>query len=111
MSATLVSSNTTIKINAAVNASSALANSGTLYTAPSNGYAIIHFRKGTTTGNATLTIGGRELFAAVSTGVLEARLSNGGYFVGPSQSVAWSSGSTEAGGAFQIFGVEFINTP
>ena len=110
MSATLVSSNTTIKINAAVNAASALASSGTLYTAPANGYAIIHFRKASTSNNANISIAGRALHNAQTTEI-QTIGSAMAYYVGPSQSVTWSSGGIESAGAFTIFGVEFVNTP
>lgn len=108
MSATLVSSNTTIKVNVGVNGANALAGSGTLYTAPANGYAIVHLTKTTTLGNITYSIAGRVIFTT-GTAVLAASQA---YYVGPSQSVSWSS-SVPGENANTIFavGVEFINTP
>lgn len=108
MSATLVSSNTTIKVNGAVSAAnSAFNNTVTLYTAPANGYAIVQVYctvfGGTT--NPRVIVGGRNVFqfTSVNTSVL-------GLYVGPSQSLQISEGG---GSTFTAVasGVEFLNTP
>ena len=105
MSATLVSSNTTIKVNGAVAATSVAGSSGTLYTASSNEYAIINvYYDGA--GTITFTVGGR-IAGPVTTNATSLQ----GIYVGPSQAVAWSSNTTELSDVVQISGVEFVNTP
>lgn len=107
MSATLVSSNTTIKVNGAISAGNSLGqSSGTLYTAPAAGYAIVHILKATSTGNLSISLGGRTIYPA-----LTAATTFYNFHVGPSQSVAWSSSTGETSNIIQILGVEFINTP
>lgn len=105
MSATLVSSNTTIKVNAAV-AGSGSSSSGTLYTAPANGYAIIHW--GTTSyssGTYTISIDGLQIGSLTTSQLLQPA---GGFYVGPGKSVTYTnSGSV----TIVVKGVEFINTP
>ena len=111
MSATLVSSNTTIKVNGAVAAGNAgSVSSGTLYTAPSNGYAIIHIYKEATGGNAYFTIASRQLNTAATTALLPVNTGMA-FYVGPSQVVAWASSTLESANVLRIWGVEFINTP
>jgi hypothetical protein len=109
MSATLVSSNTTIKVNAAISYSSPIASSGTIYTAPSNGYGIVHVYKESTIGSVHLTLGGRRMQVG-GNGSLDAT-SIIAIYVGPSQSLAWTGGGIESAGAIQAAGVEFVNTP
>ncbi len=107
MSATLVSSNTTIKVNGAVSGTAstpALGGSATIYTAPANGYAIVQISC-TVYGNpTTVSVGGRQVvvFGAVNAGTQ-------GVYVGPSQGLTLSTG----GGVSTVVasGVEFINTP
>ena len=106
MSATLVSSNTTIKMNAAVSASSTATFGNTMYTAPANGYAIVNVNKAGGVGNATITVGGVRINTATAS-----PLAYQSIYIGPSQSFAWSSGAAEAAGMITISGVEFVNTP
>jgi hypothetical protein len=97
MSATLVSSNTTIKVNAAVGAT--FATNGTVYTAPADGYAIVNL---VLSGgfNATVQVGGRNILSTAST--------QNTVYIGPSQSLVVSFYSA---GTLWISGVSFINTP
>lgn len=107
MSATLVSSNTTIKLNAAVSAGNTNGQTtGTLYTAPSTGYAIVHILKATSSGTLSISVAGRTIYAAATAGA-----SFYNFHVGPSQSVSWASSTGEIGNTMQVLGVEFINTP
>ena len=100
MSATLVSSNTTLKVNAAISASTSI--SATLYTAPANGYAIVNLTASSSAGGTTITIGGRNVISVTTATVLGQTA-----YVGPSQSVVATIGTGNA----QISGVEFVNTP
>lgn len=105
MSATLVSSNTTLKVNAAVSYSNpALATSGTIYTAPANGYAIINLLVAAS-GSMDIQIAGRRINNTLTINPAQQ------FWVGPSQSVTWSSGVSQSAGAVQASGVEFVNTP
>lgn len=107
MSATLVSSNTTIKVNGAISAGNSFGqSSGTLYTAPAAGYAIVHIIKATSSGNLSISVGGRTISAAATAPNTFLNL-----HVGPSQAVSWSSSVGETTNIIQILGVEFINTP
>lgn len=107
MSATLVSSNTTIKVNGAISAGNSLGQiSGTLYTAPSNGYGIVNFRSVGSANITSLTIAGRTF----STNITAAQIIYSIY-VGPSQSLSWTSSAGLAANTVEVFGVEFINTP
>ena len=101
MSATLVSSNTTIKANGAVAASSSV--SATLYTAPANGYAVLNLFMSASAGSVSASVGGRTVasFAATQS------FSYQSVFVGPSQALTCSIGT----GSVSISGVEFVNTP
>lgn len=99
MSATLVSSNTTLKVNAAISATTSF--SGTLYTAPANGYAIVNLSGSSSGGTTLISIGGRP--ALSTTGFIIGQTA----FVGPSQSVTAAIGT----GIASISGVEFVNTP
>lgn len=107
MSATLVSSNTTIKVNGAISAGNAVgAISGTLYTAPSNGYGIVNFRSNGSANITSLTIAGRTFTNSLTgTQILYA------LYVGPSQSLSWTSSTGLSANTVEVFGVEFINTP
>jgi len=97
MSATLVSSNTTIKVNGAVSASTSI--SATVYTAPANSYAILNlFTNGSFNGQ--VLVGGQ----IVNTGASQINT----IWVGPSQSVSTLFVSA---GTMYISGVSFINTP
>jgi len=97
MSATLVSSNTTIKVNAALNPSTVT--SSTLYTAPANGYAIITLNLIQTAGTTTVFVAGRRVASGAGNFY--------GVYVGPSQAVSCTIGT----GQVDIVGVEFVNTP
>ena len=102
MSATLVSSNTTIKVNGAVSASSG--SSANLYTAPSNGYAIVNLTTINSTGTTSVTVGTRTVQSiSSSTAVYGQQI-----YIGPSQVIAVTVSAT---GSAQISGVEFVNTP
>lgn len=98
MPAGMFSNNTTIKINAAVTGSGT---SGTIYTAPASGYAILNVRL--SGSNQGITVGGIQTItnqAATSTPYT--------IYVGPSQAVAVTTDST---GSVQVTGVSFINSP
>jgi hypothetical protein len=101
MSATLVSSNTTIKVNAAISNASSVSGT-TLYTAPANGYAIVNLTLSASAGTTSATVGNRTVFqvAATATGYQQ-------IFIGPSQALQISL----ATGSGQVSGVEFVNTP
>ncbi len=103
MSATLVSSNTTIKMNAAVAANTSAAGSTTLYTAPASGYAVVNLYMSASTGSVTVTVGGRTVASIAATNTVSYQ----SVFVGPSQALACSIGT----GTVAISGVEFVNTP
>ena len=104
MSATLVSSNTTIKMNAVVNAS-ATNTSGTLYTAPANGYALVQVSfSGTGSITGSMDIGSATIFS------VNASYQVNGLVVGPSQSVTYS-GTTTGTIFFAVSGASFVNTP
>lgn len=110
MSATLVSSNTTLKVNAGISAGNSFGqSSGTLYTAPANGYAIVHLSKLGTFGAVLFTIGGKNATTAATAAF--ASNSYPALYVGPSQSVSWSGGSSEGANTVNVNGVEFVNTP
>lgn len=101
MSATLVSSNTTLKVNAAVSNSSSV-NGTTLYTAPANGYAVVNLTLSATAGTTTAAVGTRTVLAVTATGTVYQQI-----FIGPSQALV----ITLTTGSGQVSGVEFINTP
>ena len=105
MSATLVSSNTTIKVNGAVNTSRS--STGAIYTAPSNGYAIINwFLDITVTGaNCSISDGSIVLYSSSTTDGQAY-----GYYLGPGLSLSLSIGGGASATAY-LRGVEFINTP
>jgi hypothetical protein len=110
------SSNTTIKVSAAISATSN-ASSGTLYTVPANCYAIITSVGASVFGgsggtSATVSITGAVLVTDSGTAAAEARAFYvGGIYLGPGHSVSYttsSAGGTRYGFAY---GVLFINTP
>lgn len=83
------------QVNAAVSNS---VSTGTLYTAPADGYAIVNLH--VTTGATDLAVGGRAIYDAAPTGT-----NLFGVMVGPSQAVTISGSSKSV----QISGVEFKN--
>lgn len=86
----------------AISASSDSVNSN-LYTAPSNGYAILNYCQTESGGNSqNLKVSGNPVGAGTS------GVERGTFYVGPSQIVSWSGGS--GGGFIFISGVEFINS-
>lgn len=99
MSATLVSSNTTIKVNAAVSANNS-STSGTIYTAPANGYAIVNILNSNAAN--TVSIGGQLVISAVLINPSNI------FYVGPSQAITYAAGAINQ---IRISGVEFVNTP
>ena len=103
MSATLVSSNTTIKVNAAVNTSRS--STGNAYTAPSNGYAIVNIFLDQTNnagGNCSISDG------SISLGFNDTTIF--GYYVGPGLSISLTIPLFSAATVY-LRGVEFVNTP
>lgn len=103
MSATLVSSNTTIKINAAVSATNSSTSATiTLYTAPANGYAVIQLHDTVGGVGNFFTIGGRTVVIGTT--------AVSGFYVGPSQAVVINRPGA-VNSAASISGVEFVNTP
>lgn len=130
MSGAVISNNVSIKISAAISATSGTSGS-TLYTAPATGYAIINAILGAGTAtSAALRVGGRDVFsvrnfsgeisstvfgglatATESTASVLPSASTTGIMVGPGQSVTLIafSGSNSIGAT--ISGVEFINSP
>lgn len=111
MSSSLVSSNVTIKTNAAVSATKSVNTAGTstdtLYTAPANGYAIINlFVTAFASTTLTITIGGRTI-STISAVYTESKM----YHVGPSQAVVITVTGATGVTTVVCSGVEFINTP
>lgn len=126
------SNNTTIKVNAAVSASSAGA-PATLYTAPANGYAILNALLSTSNGatEAYLNVGGVPVGWHKSSATLGVSSSVSGFtpstftdtdtlygfakgsssimgiYVGPGQSIAVGGSGCHA----FVSGTEFVNTP
>lgn len=118
------SSNTTIKLNAAVSAtatittSSGTSNSATVYTAPASTYAIINLYDVTSTSGAppspsfAVSVGGRTFYTATTATSTQFT----GIYVGPGQAVAISSSQGVGAGSStshtcQVSGVNFTNTP
>jgi len=83
MSATLVSSNVTLKVSAAVSGSSS-ASSTTIYTAPASSYAIL---------NVYVASGGGFTVGGVTVAGVAANTTFTGVIVGPSQVLATSLGN------------------
>lgn len=117
-----------VKVNNAVSGSSSASrvnNTGTstvtLYTAPSNGYAILNlYWTGSTTINnsgatASITVGGAQLYS-ISGGGSTSSQNVQTIYVGPSQSIvlsAYNSNTntgTSASSTGYISGVEFVNS-
>lgn len=96
-----------IKVNALVAATGAAA-SGTLYTAPASGYAVIQVNATLSGGTTeiTLSVGGALVLDATSSTL---NAVNTGIHVGPNQAVTYTrvGGGT---GSVKISGVEFINS-
>ena len=105
MSATLVSSNTTIKVNAAVDTTRT--SDGTVYTGPSNGYAIVNIELNNT-GSGSVTISDGTIDVLTVGVSASARLF--GYYLGPglALSVTFAGGAT---GNAILRGISFVNTP
>lgn len=95
--ATTVVTKGSIKVNGAVSASTT--STGTLYTAPSSGYAIVNLYS---SNSATVQVGSRTVTTS-GTG-------SGGFvcYIGPSQAISVSVNSSSA--TVSISGVEFANT-
>ena len=100
------SSNTTLKMNAAVSATFSVTTtggSGTMYTAPATGYAVVNLSAKAAGGSFTgyWIVGGRALAGDTNVGV----------FVGPSQTISWQTATYSTTGSVTISGVSFVNTP
>lgn len=100
------SSNTTLKMNAAVSASfgvGGIGGSGTIYTAPATGYAVVNLSAKAAGGSFTgyWIVGGRALAGDTNVGV----------FVGPSQTISWQTTAYSSTGNATISGVSFVNSP
>lgn len=122
MSATLISNQVTLKVNAAVSASTSTTGT-TLYTGPSTGYAMVNICiSGATSFNGNIKIGTRIVLDFPLSGTLHGSVpgsfntagsvsatSSSTFIVGPSQAVLFTitSGSATA----SISGVEFVNSP
>lgn len=121
MGLSVIASNTSIKISAAIDASGT--NNGTndtdtLYTCPANSYAIVQltFNEGAG-GAATFKIDTNPIITAINN-TFNGQVDRGGtygmltnVFIGPSQvlSVTWIGASTNA--TCRVTGVEFTNSP
>lgn len=104
------SSNTTIKINAAIAATVVRTTAGTstLYTNSSaTGYAIVQvcFSNIGTSANPSILVGGATVITLAGSGNLY-----GPIYVGPSDSVQFTS-STNVNVTAHISGVQFVNSP
>ena len=108
MSATLVSSNTTIKMNAAVSAvgTSSGAGATTVYTAPAGTFSIVNVYV-SHGANGSITVGGQSI-AAVSG---SSNFNLQGVYIGPSQSLVINSGTLGLSNTAFVSGVNFTNTP
>lgn len=112
MAGSLVSNNTTIKVNGAVSATASRTSTGTtnLYTAPSTGYAIVnvHINQG---GSSNGTVDVNSIAAVTYISATQRDVQ--GIYVGPSQVIRMnhvevSGGTTRT---VTVTGVEFINNP
>ena len=118
MSATLISSNVTIKVSAAVDATAtANANTQTIYTAPANGYAIVQFAVTTNAGSAgSVSVGSRAMMTFASGNTFPtmtastASMSLPIAYLGPSQEIKITA-NTGANVTCVVTGVAFINSP
>jgi hypothetical protein len=108
MSATLVSSNTTIKMNTAVAAAGTSTGAGavTVYTAPAGTFSIVNVFV-THAASGSLTVGGQGI-AAVSG---SSNFNLQGVYIGPSQSLVINSGTLGLNNTASVSGVNFTNTP
>lgn len=109
MAATLVSSNTTLRVSAAVSATGSTPGGGgttTLYTAPSTGYAIVQLRATAVTTLGEIVVGSRVI--ATYTAASTSPITN--VFIGPSQTLQVSSTGSNAI-TVVASGVEFSNSP
>lgn len=97
MAGTLIGSNTTIKISAAVSATTTT--TGTLYTCAANSYAILNIHS---VGAISYTIASRVYTMTAGQPPVQ-------IYVGPSQAVAVTVNGSSA--TVSLTGVEFINTP
>ncbi len=120
MSATLVSSNTTIKVNGAVSVSgTASGGTLTLYTAPSNGYAIVQVSWSVATGsNMRILVGSRIVYyvnesnhPANNGTTIGQGMSALTLYIGPSQTLQISESAGSGSISAVASGVEFVNTP
>lgn len=107
MSATLVSSNTTIKVNAAVSGSgTANGSTVTVYTAPAATFSILNVYI-SHQGNGSVSVGGQTIAAISSSGSFNLQ----GVHVGPSQAVQVTSNTLGLANTCAVSGVNFTNTP
>lgn len=124
MSGAVISSNTSLKVNAAVNATTTT--TGTLYTAPANAYAIVNLSAvstGTGAGSQIVFAIGGNTIAFANTNVtggnapfFQGQVNNGAgtaaviqnVIIGPSQAL---SVTISTGGRATVTGVELINSP
>ena len=126
MGLAVLSSNTSIKVNTAVNgvATSTIANNTvTLYTAPANAYAIVQLVWfGVAGSTATYKIAGNALaiastgasgsyFAGQSNNSIVGPVVLGGFYVGPGQVLSVTFAGAVNGNIARATGVEFINSP
>jgi hypothetical protein len=108
MSATLIGSNTTIKVNAVANGSgtSTGGSATTLITGPVAGYAIVHLLVTAVTTAGEVRLGG----VTIATYTAAATLPLGPIHIGPSQNLqVFASGGNSITAA--AAGVSFVNTP
>lgn len=120
MSATLVSSNTTIKVNAAISAAATtgpgLGSQATLYTAPANGYAIVQVFNSNNIAVCRVVVGGRSVID-LNPGEPKGDNAAGAIpqitvYIGPSQSLVVENRDGGGNAASMVAsGVEFVNTP
>lgn len=103
---------TTIKVNAALAATTSGTTSVTLYTVPANSYVLFNYNivSGSTAGiNYSLQLGG--VFAHVANGVAaNAQVNVTGLVAGPGQAIVAGSSSVLSG-TVSITGTVFTNSP
>lgn len=113
---TLVSNNTTIKISSAVSATVSVVNTtSTLYTCPSNSYAILNIYVNSAAANSSVNVDGKIVAILNGSGIspsIGGAFSSSGFtiYVGPSQVVSITSGAVATVLA-NATGVCFTNTP
>ena len=107
------STNTTLKVNAAVSNTQTRTGNGTttIYTAPANAYSLVNISQaGVNASGVQFTVGAVTLAFQSATPTTYVFLQN--VPVGPGQSVAVTiSGYTGGTASMSVSGVEFINTP